>query len=389
MIDSNNTHIPELYLRYWAVNEGAELEELFTHTGDDDWTQLYIVKPMFVTNPPNTLDDFDVIIPDYAWSNVGFIQCEHTAYNPGLWDNDETEPYGPSPIRTQFAETAVPGVDCQDTLQLVLPDNAYVRAISATMDDLIPHDFCSEEGNSSPTNQPIDVVIPDIPTGTMYDDLLEYHVIPITDTREYIQILPNSDKFPAGQATFANHTGQTGDVISDVCTAKTAYGMTDILVYNQFNNLALYNEMHEGGEVSFGVYNSDTLMLTCNNLAILYNGTQINLNSFTKELGASEPYYLTMIDSINNNDWGWGTFQSTAEGASQPNQYVMGVPFIMVLAILSCMSGFNGRYIIPSIIVYLMLIASFTYLEIISITDGILGGLVMLGLIAIFSKGFR
>ena len=115
----------------------------------------------------------------------------------------------------------------------------------------------------------------------------------------------------------------------------------------------------------------------------------ILIHSHKAEYRAVKPYYLTMIDSINNNDWGWGTFQSTAEDASQPNQYVMGVPFIMVLAILSCMSGFNGRYIIPSIIVYLMLIASFTYLEIISITDGILGGLVMLGLIAIFSKGFR
>ena len=170
MIDSNSTHIPQLYLRYWAVNESAELEDLFTHTGADDWTQLYIIKPIFVTNSPNTLDDFDVIIPDYAWSNVGFIQCEHSVYNPGLWDNDETEPYGPGPIRTQFAETAVPAVDCQDTLALALPANAYVNAISATMEDLIPHDFCSEDGNSSPTNQPIDIEIPDIPTGTMYDD---------------------------------------------------------------------------------------------------------------------------------------------------------------------------------------------------------------------------
>ena len=102
-----------------------------------------------------------------------------------------------------------------------------------------------------------------------------------------------------------------------------------------------------------------------------------------------QPYYLTMIESINNNDFGWGTFQSTDEDSTQPNQFVMGMPFIMVLAMLSAFSGFNGRYIIPSIIVYLILISSFTYLEIISLSDALLSGLVMIGIIAIFSKGFR
>ena len=378
MIDSNNTHIPELHLRYWAVNESAQLETLFTHTTTDDWTALYILKPIYVINGPIVLDDHDIIIPNYAWSNVGFVQCEHSVYNQGLYQED-------SPTRSQFAETAVTPVDCQGILDTVLPDNAYVSAIGATMDDLIPHDYCSEEGNSSPTNQPIDIVIPEIATGTMYDDYLEYFVVDITDTREYVEVRPNPDIFPGNSAIFANHTGQ---LTSEVCTAKTVYGMADIIVTNQFTSLAMFNEVIDGRE-SFGIYSDDTLMLSCNNLAILYNGTQISLNSFSKEIGAVKPYYLTMIDSINNNDWGWGTFQSTSEDASQPNQYVMGVPFIMVLAILSCMSGFNGRYIIPSIIVYLMLIASFTYLEIISITDGILGGLVMLGLIAIFSKGFR
>ena len=95
-----------------------------------------------------------------------------------------------NPIRSQFAETAVPAVDCGNTLEVVLPSNRYVDAISATMDDLIPHDFCSEEGNSSPTNQPIDVVIPDIPDGTMYDDYLIYNHIPL-QTTSIITIQPN------------------------------------------------------------------------------------------------------------------------------------------------------------------------------------------------------
>ena len=114
MIDSNNTHIPQLYLRYWAVTESAQLETLFTHTGDDDWTQLYILKPIYVVNGPHTLDAGDVIIPNYAWSNVGFIQCEHSIYNPGLFVST-------NPIRSQFAETAVPAVDCGNTLEVVLP----------------------------------------------------------------------------------------------------------------------------------------------------------------------------------------------------------------------------------------------------------------------------
>ena len=82
-------------------------------------------------------------------------------------------------------------------------------------------------------------------------------------------------------------------------------------------------------------------------------------------------------------------FQSTGEDSTQPNQFVMGMPFIAVLAILSAFSGFNGKYIIPSVIIYLMLISSFAYLEIISIPESLLAGLVMLGVIAIFSKGFR
>ena len=375
MIDSNNTHIPELHLRYWAVNETAELQTLFTHTGDDDWTQLYILKPIYVINGPIVLDEHDVIIPNYAWSNVGFVQCEHSVYNPGIQGSTD-------PIRTQFAETAVSPVDCGDTLAIALPDNAYVNAISATMDDLIPHDFCSEDGNSSPTNQPIDVVIPDIPDGTMYDDYLIYNHIPL-QTTSIITIQPNPDKFPLGGVTF---TDKNGAAQNDVCDSRVdSDGSTPKV---QVFGGVIYIGLAATGP-NEQILKSDTTSLTCNNLAIQYNGTQINLDTFTEQITALEPYYLTMIDTINSNYWGWGTFQSTAEDASQPNQYVMGVPFIMVLAILSCMSGFNGKYIIPSIIVYLMLIASFTYLEIISITDGIIGGLVMLGLIAIFSKGFR
>ena len=375
MIDSMTQDIPELHLRYWAVNETAELQTLFTHTGDDDWTTLYILKPIYVINGPITLDDFDVIMPNYAWSNVGFVQCEHSAYNPGAYNTDD-------PIRTQFAETAVTPVDCGDTLATALPDNAYVNAIDATMDDLIPHDFCSEEGNSSPTNQPIDVVIPDIPDGTMYDDYLIYNHIPL-QTTSIITIQPNPDKFPLGGVMF---TDKNGAAQNDVCDSRVdSDGSTPkVQVFGGVIYIGLAATVPNEQ-----ILKSDTTSLTCNNLAIQYNGTQINLDTFTEQITALEPYYLTMIDTINSNYWGWGTFQSTAEDASQPNQYVMGVPFIMVLAILSCMSGFNGRYIIPSIIVYLMLIASFTYLEIISITDGIIGGLVMLGLIAIFSKGFR
>ena len=131
--------------------------------------------------------------------------------------------------------------------------------------------------------------------------------------------------------------------------------------------------------------------LTCNNLSVINQETgQITaFSSFTKDFEASEPYYLTIINDINNNTMGWGTFQSTDADVTEADQLTFGLPFIVVLAILSCFSGFNGRYIIPSVIVYLIMISSFTYLGIITISDALLAGLVMLGILVIFSKGFR
>ena len=387
MIDSNSTHIPELHLRYWAVNESAELEDLFTHTGADDWTQLYILKPIYVINGPIVLDDTDLIIPNYAWSNVGFVQCEHSAYNPGYRGIVD-------PLRSQFAETTVSPVDCQDTLAIALPANPYVNAISATMEDLIPHDFCSEHGNSSPTNQPIDIEIPDIPTGTMYSDYVDYHIDDVfSQGMSSVYFVPNDQKFPDG-ATFVNSTGGTD--VTNVCMGETSYSQQATGSKGLGGGGALFVSVSLARSDNPSVFDTvvsyqDTLNVSCNNLAIkdTLTGAITQLGSDNKQFGAQKPYYLTMIESINNNDFGWGTFQSSDVDSTQPNQYVMGMPFIMVLALLSAFSGFNGRYIIPSIIVYLILISSFTYLEIISLTDALLSGLVMIGIIAIFSKGFR
>ena len=388
MIDSMTQDIPELHLRYWAVSESAELQTLFTHTGDDDWTQLYILKPIYVINGPIVLDDYDVIIPNYAWSNVGFVQCEHSVYNPGIQGSTD-------PIRTQFAETAVSPVDCGDTLAIALPSNAYVDAISATMEDLIPHDFCSEDGNSSPTNQPIPIEIPDIPTGTMYSDYINYFVNdafggPDVST---IYFRPNPDKFPGG-ATFANSTGGTD--LTNVCMGETSYSQqasgSKPFAVNQVLLVSVSLERSGSPNVFDSVVSpQDTLNVSCNNLAIQDTATGLltQLGSENKQFDARTPYYLTMIESVNNNDFGWGTYQSDDVDSTQPNQFVMGMPFIAVLAILSAFSGFNGKYIIPSVIIYLMLIASFAYLEIISVPESLLAGLVMLGVIAIFSKGFR
>ena len=229
MIDSMTQDIPQLYLRYWAVNEGAELEGLFTHTAASDWTSLYILKPIYVINGPIVLDDYDVIIPNYAWSNVGFVQCEHTVYNPGIQGSTD-------PIRTQFAETAVSPVDCQDTLAIALPSNAYVNAISATMEDIIPHDFCSEEGNSSPTNQPIPVDLPIVPDGTMNQEKLHYDVRPNESGFTDIVITPNPAIFGAG-ATFEN---TVNDFTLNICNARSGYTNQDIFVDNFGQFLILF-----------------------------------------------------------------------------------------------------------------------------------------------------
>ena len=389
MIDSMTQDIPELHLRYWAVNEGAALEDLFTHTGAGDWTTLYILKPIYVPNGPDSVDNFELVVPDYAWSNVGFIQCEHSVYNPGL---DYT---AGNAIRTQFVETAVVAVDCQDTLATPLPANAYVNAISATMDDLIPHDFCSEDGNSSPTNQPIPIEIPDVPTGTMYSDYIDYFVNDAFGGPDVSSIYfrPNPDKFPGG-ATFVNSTGGT-DLIN-VCMGETSYSQqasgSKPIGGDQILVVSVSLERSGSPNVFDSVVSpQDTLNVSCNNLAIQDTATGLltQLGAENKQFDSRIPYYLTMIESVNNNDFGWGTYQSDDTDSTQPNQFVMGMPFIAVLAILSAFSGFNGKYIIPSVIIYLMLISSFAYLEIISVPESLLAGLVMLGVIAIFSKGFR
>ena len=322
-----------------------------------------IMRPVFPVTGQTVpdLEKNDMFIPAYYFSDKEY-ECKATAiYFKMLNDNMTSLESDPVTIKKS---TNPWNCEKQD---YTLKDSELVRVSNINFDVVKPAEYCTE-GLFDEELPIIDYEINLTPVPIWRDHLsAQYNPQnPTTPTPTTNLILKQNT---LGSFSAYTDSDNKGCVIKDSVTGHdiSAPGLLHAGTrINYTNNMILAKDVNE--------YNG--IEIRCN--LVIQNGATIDSAVINIGMPPAISIFEEITDFINADPYGLGV-----------NTNIFGMPLTAVFAVLISMVGYNRRHIPVSVILFITTFSILAYMKLVTLPEVLMGIMIVVAILAIFSKGFR
>ena len=392
---SNGAPEPTAKLTAYFVQADRTKEDLITVSGS---IHGYLIKPLYDLNAVRHLEH-GIIIPEYMLTEHSSLTCtakKHVLHRDQIKDH------------TTIAHTIQyehPAEQCQTEVHN-MPNTPLTRAFDVQYEDILPDNHCSVLGNAI-DRKPFDSPIPPSPVEGVRDidqynrdhdlgpDVIDYFATHQSDDVYGVIVFnPNRHELDLVQRPHI-HSCTVSDPISGFSTvADRNPGLSESGWCTGYD----YNFCHTITICNKDRWNS----LNCNDSTgqapywikdrqLEYTCHDIHGEPFTRSLTQGtfepiEPFYQSVINEINyGTALGWGG----ESGATSTHTPFLGIGILGALSLLSGMAAFSRWNIIASIILFILLLTAMSFLGFITLSETIVGAIIVFAILGIMGRMFR
>lgn len=388
---------------YGVQNDFQLTNEMVIDKSDD--AHYYLLRPLYhVTDEAVSLSDTQMLVPGYMFTNPN-ITCGMVNIFNGL------HAFHVSVSHSDVIDVESQMWDCDSSeiYNLSSPPRFATR-LGITFDDITPVDYCSGVfAGFLPIFEFDQMMDTDI---YVMQNMFKAVVIPSNNPNIPLRIviISNSDHEFFQRHYYVQISGIESQSdsfcrVTDLSTADFAYrlippGDDSNISVSDFSNTKNFFGI---GNITIGETNSYAYQ--CEYERIEIRGAAIgdvpeeiivlegDDARFNVVIRPNEPVYAVLLSVLDKNEFGWGTgsmvVQPDGSDVNAGEAYFMGLPFLTVMVLITAMVGFNRKNIPASAIVYLSVVGIFVATGITQILDAVFSVLILIAMLAIFSKGFR